>query len=285
MPSRLVCVGILLYWSVAAVGLIKNDLLPELSVGSPPDLRTIASAERNSEPARWSVQVIDNPSRPESRRSVGQAVTESRRLEDGWVVMSSRVVFDSGGLLKGTPLANKSDEQIGFDSTYDIDPSGNLRSFHAEVRSMSQDSDLWRLDGKLKDGMMEVVSRGPLPFLDRTISFEYHARGMVQSQFGPLDRLPGLAVGQRWEERMASPFTGQVETVRAEVKRKTVIHWDKGPVTTLEVLHQSSTLAVRTWVRPDGLVLRQEIPTPLIRLVLERQPGRGTPEPSDSEPR
>jgi hypothetical protein len=288
MPSRLVCVGILLYWSVAAVALVKNDLLPELSVGNPPDLRTIASAGRNAEPARWSVQVIDNPAHAEARRSVGQAITESHRSEDGWVVMSSRVVFDSGRLLKGTPLAyTKSNDQIEFDSTYDIDPSGNLRSFHAEVRSLTQDigSDLWKIDGTLKDGMMEVVSRGPLPFLDRTITFDYKARGLVQSQFGPLDRLPGLAVGQRWDERMANPFTGQVETVRAEVKRKTVIHWDQAPVTTLEVVHRSGSLSVRTWVRPDGLVLRQEIPTPLVRLVLERQPGKGAPAPPELEPK
>ena len=66
---------------------------------------------------------------------------------------------------------------------------------------------------------MEVVSQGPLPFLNRTMSFEYNDRGVVQSQFGPLDRLPGLQVGQRWDEQVASPFTGQVETVRAEVER------------------------------------------------------------------
>jgi hypothetical protein len=283
MPPRLVCVAILFYWAIAALGLAKNDLLPELSVGSPPDLRTIASAGGQNEPALWSVQVIDNPANPEDRRSVGQAVTESHRGADGWVRMSSRVTFDSGRLLKGTPLLNRSSEQVEFVSTYHVDASGNLQSFHAEVRSISQPGELWRIDGRLRGGSMEVVSQGPLPFLNRTIAFEYKPRGLVQSQFGPLDRLPGLAVGQRWDERIASPFSGQVETVRAEVKRKAVIHWDRSPVTTLEVVHTSKALAVRTWVRPDGLVLRQEIPTPLLKLVLERQPGRGAPR--EVEPR
>ena len=243
------------------------------------------AAERNAEPARWIVQIVDNPMKPESRRNVGQATTASHRSEDGWVVMSSKVVFDSAMLLKQTQLASVADDRIEFDSTFDINPSGNLCSFHAEVRSLSRPGDLWKLEGKLKEGKMEVVSKGPIALLDRTMTFEYKPRGMFQSQFGPLDRLPGLAVGQRWDERVVNPFTGQIDTVRAEVKRKTVIHWDKGPVTTLEVHHQAATLSVRTWVRPDGIVLRQEIPTPLVRLVLERQPGRGSPDGSDAASR
>ena len=31
-------------------------------------------------------------------------------------------------------------------------------------------------------------------------------------------------------------------------------------------------LTMRTWVRLDGVILRQEVPLPLVRLVLERRP-------------
>jgi hypothetical protein len=279
MPSRVVCVAILVYWLVAAMGLITRDLLPELSVGSPPDLRTISSAGGDAVPARWNIQVPDNPREPESKRSVGQAVTESRRASDGWVEMKSRVVFDSGRLFStllkgGARRVAAEEDQIEFDSIYHVDPSGNLRSFHAEVKAAGQAVGLWRLDGALKGHVMEVVSQGPLPILNRTVSFDYKDRGVVQSQFGPLDRLPGLAVGQRWDERVASPLTGQVETVRAEVTRKVVIHWDMSPVTTLEVVHRSKAVTARTWVRPDGLVLRQEVVLPMLRLLLERLPDR-----------
>lgn len=288
MPSRLTCIALLTYWLIAAFGLVSRDLLPELSVGSPPDLRTIAVAGEDAPPARWGIEVVDNPADPEARRSVGQAVTESRRGRDGWVDMSSKVTFDSGRLLarlaKGASIPPGREEQIGFDSRYHIDPSGNLRSFHAEVRLLSHSGDVWRIDGKLKGGQMEVVSRGPLPPLNRTTSFDYDPRGVVQSQFGPLDRLPGLHVGQRWDEQVASPLTGRMETVRAEVKRRVLIHWDKSPVNALEVEHRSKGFTARTFVRPDGLVLRQELALPMLRLVLERQPDgpadkhRGTPE-------
>jgi hypothetical protein len=280
MPSRIVSVAILFYWLIAAMRLVTRDLLPELSVGHPPDLRTIASAGGESRPARWSVQVVDNPNSPEGRRTVGQAVTESRRARDGWVEMTSKVSFDSrrllGSILKGAaypPGGPKADEQVEFVSTYHVDPSGNLQEFHGEVRAAAQPGALWRIDGRLKKNqMMEVVSQGPLPFLNKTLTFDYHDRGVVQSQFGPLDRLPGLQVGQRWDERVASPLTNQVETVRAAVERKTVIHWDQGPVATFEVVHHSKAASARTWVRPDGLVLRQEVALPMLRVVLDRIP-------------
>ena len=59
---------------------------------------------------------------------------------------------------------------------------------------------------------MEIVSRGPLPILNQTLTLHVRAaeRGAATS-LGPLDRLPGLHVGQRWETRVVNPFTGQVE--------------------------------------------------------------------------
>jgi hypothetical protein len=278
MPSRFACVALLLYWLVSAVGLARRDLLPELTVGSPPDLRTISSAGEHDGPARWSIQVVDNPAHPSDRRSVGQAVTESRRGRDGWVAMSSRVTFDSGWLLASlfhrNTFGQGEAEPIEFTSDYHVDPSGNLRAFNAQVRTPGRGGTLWRIDGHMKKGGMQVVSEGPLPIMNRTVTLDYQPRGVVQSQFGPLDRLPGLQVGQRWDEQVASPFTSQVEPVRAEVKRRQVIYWDKGPVETLEVVHQSKAVSARTWVRPDGLVLRQEVVLPVMRLVLERMPDR-----------
>ena len=51
-----------------------------------------------------------------------------------------------------------------------------------------------------------------------------------------------------------------------------MIHWDGNPVTTFEVEQKMSPLTMRTWVRTDGVILRQEVPFPFVRLVLERRP-------------
>ncbi len=286
MPPRLVCVAILLYWVVAASSLIRRDLLPELRFARPPDLLSIARAVRSSGPSRWSVLVIDDPANPEIRRSVGEAVNESIRQRDGAVLMSSRVRFDSGGLLRGTAFASKGHVELEISSTCHIDRKGNLRSFSAAVRSEADPQEVLRIEGRLnaRGDALEVVARGPLPIMNQTRTIPYQERSLVQNAMEPFDYLPGLQVGQRWESRSVNPLNGRIEPVRVEVARKTVIHWDNQPVTTLEVVQQMTPLAAKTWVRSDGLVLRQEVPVPLVKLVLERQPEpEGAAHPMSTE--
>lgn len=277
MPPRLVCIAILLYWVVGVSSLIRRDILPELGFVRPPDLRTIASAEENPEPSNWSVEVIDNPLSPEFRRIVGTASTESSRRPDGGYEIASTVSFNAGGLLRGTPLASNSDARLEVVSQYRVDPSGNLDSFTASVRSDEDPEDLLTLVGTRHKRMLKVVCQGRLPIFNQTRTLAYEPRSLVQNALGPFDRLPGLQVGQKWETQMVSPLTGGIESVRVEVTRRTVIHWDNSPVTVLEVVHHMSPLSSRTWVRPDGLVVRQEVPFPFVKLVLERIPSRRTP--------
>jgi hypothetical protein len=278
MPPRLVCVAILLFWVVAASSLIRRDVLPELRFAGPPDLLSIARAVRTSGPSRWSVLVIDDPGHPDVRRSVGEAVTESVRQPDGGVLMSSRVRFDSGGLLRGTVFAPRGQLELVMviASTCQIDRTGNLRAFSASVRPEPDPQEVLRVEGRLnaRGDALEVVARGPLPMMNQTRTIPYQERSLVQNAMEPFDYLPGLQVGQRWESRSVNPLNGRIEPIKVEVTRKTVIHWDNHPVTTWEVVqHIAAMMDARTWVRIDGLVLRQEVPFPLVKLVLERQPG------------
>ena len=50
------------------------------------------------------------------------------------------------------------------------------------------------------------------------------------------------------------------------------INWNGNPESTYEVVQHMAPLAMRTWVRLDGVILRQEVPFPFVRLVLERRP-------------
>jgi len=274
MPSRFVSLAILIYWSIAAFCLLTWDILPELSLGYAPDLRSITYAGDSNEPVRWSIQVIDDPKTPDIRRTIGSAVTGSSRRPHGWFELTSQVEFEAGGLLKGTPFGTRGNIRLEIDSVYRVDPSGNLQSFDMQVKSQDSVGTLVKVNGQLKGTNMEIVSHGLVPLLNKTWSFAYEPRSVVHDMLGPLDRLPGLHVGQRWETNVISPFTGQIDKVRVEVKRRGVINWDGNPENTFEVEHQMSPISMRTWVRTDGVILRQEVPFPFVRLMLERQPDR-----------
>jgi hypothetical protein len=276
MPSRFISLAILIYWSIAAFCLLTWDVLPELSTGYAPDLRSIAGAGDSGAPVRWNIQIVDDPRFPEARRSVGEAVTASSRRRDRWVELTSRVDLDPAGLLNGTPFLARTSVRLGVESLYRVDPSGNLRSFDLQVKSRDSKDALIKVKGQLKGDKMEIVSRGPMPLFNQTMSFDYEPRSVVQDMLGPIDRLPGLHVGQRWESRVVNPFSGQVERVRVEVARRGLIHWEGNPVTTFEVVQHAGPLTMRTWVRTDGVILRHEVPFPFVRLVLERRPETDT---------
>lgn len=283
MPHRLVCIAILVFWSVAAGALFTRDVLPDLMVGSPPDLRSITSNQTgaNPEPTYWIIQVAEDPNLL-NRRPVGQAETRSTLTADRWVHIESKVWIDAADLLKGTRFDASRDEQLEVLSTYEIDSSGNLFAFWTAVKSVQDPGELLTLEGRVHGDSLEVKARGPLPIFNWTRTLPYQRRGMVQNTLGPVDRMPGLQVGQRWESRIISPLTSRVETVRFEVARKGTILWGNNPVPALEVVAKAAPISLRLWVRPDGLVLRQEVPFPFVRLVIERKPdgtgpGAGAP--------
>lgn len=279
MPSRLMSLLILVYWSIAAFCLLKWDVLPELSMGYPPDLRGIAFASESGRPVKWSIQVVEGPG-PDDRRTVGEAVTSSQRQSDGWYEMSSQVEFDAGNLLRGTMLALRESVPLHVKSQYHVDPTGNLQNFDLRVESKDFGEELVHVTGNLHQGKMEIVSEGPMPILNKRFNFPYEPRSVVSDLLGPLDRLPGLHVGQRWEMQVVNPFSGQVDKVRVEVTRRTVIHWAGNPETTYEVEQKVSGMRMRTWVRPDGVILRQEVPFPFVRLILERRGEENSVRPT-----
>jgi len=115
----------------------------------------------------------------------------------GGTELISRVKFDSGGLLQGTPFAPKLDgpridAHLEVATTCEIDPSRNLRRFLSKVRAAGDPEPLMSLDGRVRGKAIEVQARGPIPLLNWTRSFPYESRGLIQNAMGPLDRLPGL---------------------------------------------------------------------------------------------
>jgi hypothetical protein len=290
MPSRGACLAILLFWTFAAAGLFQRDILPEMIVGPPPDLRDIARAgAENPGPTKWTLLVVDEKDRTGlSEKAVGQVLTNTIRQQDGGVVFASRAWFDAAQLLarrggkppagERVPVTELSGDRIEVYGTCSVDSSRNLESFRVAIREGRPGSaDLMALEGHLRKDAIEISASGLFRYPGPT-SIPYQPHSLVQTPLGPLEWMPNLHVGQRWQSEIVSPLTGQAQKCLSEVVKVAIITWDNDLVRTYEVVTRTEGIRARTWVRLDGLVLRQEVPFPLAQLVLERAPDASQPQ-------
>jgi hypothetical protein len=106
---------------------------------------------------------------------------------------------------------------------------------------------------------------------------------VVSDAFAPNSELRNLQVGQTWTIPVYRPFppNSPVQIVEAKAERLELIYWNRDQVEVMVVAYRGdagSGIAAarrptgRVWVRPDGLVLRQEVAVSNLRLVFERLP-------------
>lgn len=270
MPVWPVRILIIVVWLLATSWLIRRDVLPEYLIGEPPDWKRVVAATSDTS-SRWLISVEDAPDR---LRVVGQAFSQSHRLPDGSTELESRVRLDAQGLLRGTVMAMADSAEFVFRGTTRISPQGLLDLVRADinVRELGDEPVLNVQAIPATGGKLDIRFSSRLsPLLNFRQTVEQDPTSMVRGGLEPLDRLPGLRVGQLWSTRVLQPLTAKSEVVRSEVTGIERLFWNGNPTETFVVVHKASTFSARTWVRRDGLVIRQELPTPLVRLVLERE--------------
>jgi hypothetical protein len=108
----------------------------------------------------------------------------------------------------------------------------------------------------------------------------YSSQGLVLDAFSPPDRLPELRVGQTWQVPMVNPLTRQIDILEARVARRDFITWGHQAMAAFVVEQRApGGLTARCWVRPDGLVVRQEVPMIWTSIRFEREPSLRLPDP------
>src|SRR5262245_5357632 len=98
MPHRFISLAILLFWLASAVALFRRDILPDLVVGPPPDLRTVTQARDPAQTTRWSI-LIGDPKGHQPLRPIGQVQSRSIKRVDGSSQWRSDSWFDGLELL------------------------------------------------------------------------------------------------------------------------------------------------------------------------------------------
>ena len=262
----------MILWVIVTQDLVRRELIPSFSIGAAPDFRTLTQKSTDGTTS-WLLLATD-PKHQENERPVGEVTTETIRRSDGSLTLKSQANLLTGALLEGPGLHSTQDSRLEVAGTCEVSASGNLGSFQVTVQEMTQvPTNLLVLKGSLDEDHVLVVTESPFPLLAGAKKFPYSKHSMLQNSLGPIDMMPGLQVGQRWESQVVNPLSGKVETGIAEVVGKQHIHWNQNPVPTFVVVTKTGPISARTWVRTDGLVIRQELPLLLTRLILERTPN------------
>ncbi|HEU5115515.1 MAG TPA: hypothetical protein VFT74_02450, partial [Isosphaeraceae bacterium] len=234
MLPRWINLIILAFWVYAAWELFAHDILPDLVVGPPPDFRTIARAETEGV-SSWSI-LLEDETTPGGQQSVGQVKTRSVPQSDGGWRLDSTAWFDSEAMLKRTPFEAIRGERFEVLGSCWIDSQGNLDTFRVSMHEARLSKiDLLMIEGKLRDDEIQIRTGGIIPYLGPR-SFPYEPHSVVQTSFSPLDRLPGLHVGQKWEQQVVNPITRQAMKCRSEVVGRQTIMYEGNPTSTLVVL-------------------------------------------------
>ena len=232
MPSRLMSLLILVYWSIAAFCLLKLGRAPRAVDGLSARLardrvrQRVESAGPVEHPGDGGVPGTDN------RRTVGEAVTASTRQPDGWYEMTSQVDFDAGDLLRGHRAGDAGKSAGAGQEPVSCRSVGQPAELRSAGRLKDFGDELVHLTGQLQRGARwRSSSRGPIPILNQHVDRRSMSRGACSATSW------GRSTGCRacmWASagRCRSSIRSRVRssTVRAEVTGRTVIHWAGNPV-------------------------------------------------------
>jgi hypothetical protein len=148
-----------------------------------------------------------------------------------------------------------------------IDPLGRLVEFESRVR-LADVVDAIKVHGQVEGStlLLTVTADQISTPISRTLS----ANSLLGDELSPHTRMPGLRVGQSWTVPLYSPFrapNSPLEILQAIVEREDPFQWEGQRVNTRVIVYRGDSgsgltggeTRGRTWVRDDGLVLRQEV--------------------------
>jgi len=250
MTRHLVIGCIVVFWLTMMGLLVKREVVPAWVTARRPTYRTAAVEE--DLPRRTQLGIYLKTQRVGTSRSITRRDTDGSLVIEGTVVVEARV-----------PLLHVR-SRLDVASRVRVGPDGRLRRFRIDAKAPGIER---IMQGEVVGSDLIVTSRTGRHTETRTIPFE--PRDALAHDLCAMEGLGDLHVGRRWFIQNLNPLTGRHTPGMVEVRRREIIAWRGERVETFLVVSRAGAMEVRAWVRPDGEVLRQELP---IGLTLEREP-------------
>jgi hypothetical protein len=275
---------VVLFWLATMSWLVVAKIVPPLRVGEPPSYSTIVADSADEPPACWTIRM--------QGRTVGWAANKLVRRPEGISEIYSRVYLAQlpldelapGWLTSVLKPVFPSLELMDVDkqSWFIIDPLGRLSEFESRVR-LADIPDAIRVQGTVEDARLKLLVKSG--DLGATLYQPLTPNSTMNDELSPQARLPNLRVGQTWTVPLYSPFRAPhspLEILQAAVEREDPVIWNGETVPTRVVVYRSDSgsgrssdeIRGRTWVRDDGMVLRQEVSVFKSAVQFERLPDQ-----------
>lgn len=279
---------VILFWLATMSWLVVAKVLPPLRVGEPPNYASILKHSGDEPPACWTIRM--------QGRTIGWAANKLVRGKNGISEFYSRVYLGAlpldelapgwlAGVLKPV-LSDIREMDLDKRSRFAVDPLGRLIEFESRIR-LADVIDAIKVQGKIDGTTLHLaVTSGEITVrITRSLS----PNALMGDALSPQARMPGLRVGQTWTVPLYSPFrtaSSPLEILQATVEREDRFYWDGETVNTRVIVYRGDPGAGlaghqkrgRTWVRDDGVVLRQEVSVFKSLVQFERLPaGRAEP--------
>jgi hypothetical protein len=260
---------VILFWLATMGWLVVAKILPPLRVGDPPNYASILADSRDEPPDCWTIRMKGT--------AIGWAAGKIERRGDGISELYSRVYLGelpldelAPGWLAGALsqlLADLRRLEVDKRSRIAIDPLGRLVEFESRVR-LADVADAIKVQGRIEGSTFKLTVTSDE--LSATISRSLSPNSLLSDELSPQARMPGLSVGQTWTVPLYSPFrspSSPLEILQAKVEREDRFLWDGRNVKTRVIVYRSDAgsgvaggeVRGRTWVRDDGVVLRQQV--------------------------
>ena len=260
---------VVLFWLATMSWLVVAKIVPPLRVGEPPSYTTILADSEDEPPACWTIRMQD--------RTIGWAANKLVLRKEGISEFYSRVYLAQLPLDELAPgwltsvlkpvFPNLDLMDVDKQSWFIIDSLGRLSEFESRVR-LADIPDAIRVQGTVEKSRLKLLVKSG--DVGATLYQALTPNSTMNDELSPQARLPNLRVGQTWTVPLYSPFRSPhspLEILQAAVEREDPLNWNGETIRARVVVYRndsgsgrsSDEIRGRTWIRDDGMVLRQEV--------------------------
>jgi len=243
-PARLLAAAITVFWAAMMTALVKREIAPAWSGAAPVSYEALLARNELARRSKMGIYF--------RRRRIGAVETDVQRARGRKIDISSRMTLAMGEL--NLPFVDALGP-ITIIFTARVDEDDGLRQFSIFVGHPLG----IHIEGKVQGGRLRLVSELAGSSKEETsIPFDPHT--IMSNALSPFLGVRNLRVGKEWRFAALDPLTRRVKMVRLKVTGRETLLLDGREFGVFVVEAAQGSLQFRSWITPEGEVVRQDTP-------------------------